>query len=153
MSPLRFRLIGFGDPNPSSRAARPLPEASSAFRRPANIRSKSRPIGRIPNIPGKLTGLYRLRRAEKIFPRGRRRRLRAKADRRRPLQGHEFQLRGFDVLEAFPDYYGDQPPAQKLIWKIVPEFAARMAGLVSGEFDFIVNVPTDQEKVLSGYKG
>lgn len=56
------------------------------------------------------------------------------------------------ILEAFDDYWGGKPPAQKLIFKIVPEFAARLAGLVSGEFDFIVNIPTDQEKVIEGYK-
>ena len=55
------------------------------------------------------------------------------------------------VLDAFDDYYGAPPPAQRLIWKIVPEFSARMAGLVSGEFDFIVNIPTDEEKVIQGY--
>ena len=34
-----------------------------------------------------------------------------------------------------------------------PVVAARMAGLVSKEFDFIVNIPTDQEATLEGYDG
>jgi peptide/nickel transport system substrate-binding protein len=55
------------------------------------------------------------------------------------------------ILEAFDDYWNGKAPASKLVFKIVPEFAARLAGLVSGEFDFIVNIPTDQEKVVSGY--
>jgi len=56
------------------------------------------------------------------------------------------------VLDAFEDYWGGPPPASRLTWRIVPEFAARLAGIVSGEFDFIVNIPTDQEKVIEGYK-
>jgi len=55
------------------------------------------------------------------------------------------------ILDAFDDYWGGKPPAQRLVFKIVPEFAARLAGIVSGEFDFIVNIPTDQEKVIEGY--
>lgn len=56
------------------------------------------------------------------------------------------------ILDAFDDYWGGRPPAQRLVWRIVPEFAARLAGVVSGEFDFIVNIPTDQEKVIEGYR-
>jgi peptide/nickel transport system substrate-binding protein len=54
-------------------------------------------------------------------------------------------------MEAFDDYWGGKPPAAKLVWKIVPEYAARFAGLVSGEFDFIANIPTDQEAQLESY--
>lgn len=54
-------------------------------------------------------------------------------------------------MEAFDEYWGGPPPAAKLVWTIVPEFAARMAGVVSGEFDFMVNIPTDQEAQLEGY--
>ena len=65
-----------------------------------------------------------------------------------------------DVFDAFCEHllvrarghFDGPPPAQKLIWRIVPEFAARLAGVVSGEFDFIVNIPTDQEKTVAGYK-
>lgn len=56
------------------------------------------------------------------------------------------------VMEAFGDYWGGRPAIDRLTFRIVPEFAARLAGLVSGEFDFIVNIPTDQERVVSGYR-
>ena len=54
-------------------------------------------------------------------------------------------------MEAFDDYWEGPPPAEKLIWTIVPEFAGRMAGLVSKQFDFIANIPTDQEAQLETY--
>ena len=54
-------------------------------------------------------------------------------------------------MEAFDDYWGGPPPAEKVVWTIVPEFAGRMAGVVSGEFDFMVNIPTDQEAQLESY--
>lgn len=57
------------------------------------------------------------------------------------------------ALEAFDEYWAGPPPVQKINWKIIPEFAARMAGLVSKEFDFIVNIPTDQEASLESYDG
>src|SRR6185437_13967047 len=57
------------------------------------------------------------------------------------------------VLDAFEGYWGTPAPARQLIWKVVPEFSARMAGMVSGEFDFIVTIPSDQEATLAAYKG
>lgn len=54
-------------------------------------------------------------------------------------------------MEAFDEYWDGPPPAEKLIWRIVPEFAGRMAGLVSNEFDFMVNIPTDQEAQMESY--
>ncbi len=54
-------------------------------------------------------------------------------------------------MEAFDDYWDGPPPAAKVVWTIVPEFAGRMAGVVSGEFDFMVNIPTDQEAQLESY--
>jgi len=36
---------------------------------------------------------------------------------------------------------------------VIPELAARIAGLVSGEFQLITNVPPDQVQVLQGFKG
>lgn len=55
------------------------------------------------------------------------------------------------VLEAFDDYFLAQPTAKRVTFKAVPELAARVAGLVSGEFDLITNVPPDQEAVVRSY--
>ncbi|KAA0688097.1 oligopeptide ABC transporter substrate-binding protein [Neorhizobium sp. P12A] len=55
------------------------------------------------------------------------------------------------VLEAFDDYFLAKPTAKRVTFRAIPELAARVAGLVSGEFDLITNVPPDQEAVVGGY--
>ncbi|ADO43984.1 ABC transporter substrate-binding protein [Ketogulonicigenium vulgare] len=57
------------------------------------------------------------------------------------------------VLEAFDQYWGDAAPVSRLEWHVVPEFAARMAGVVSGEYHVMVGIPTDQEAQLASYDG
>src|SRR5262249_45621618 len=54
-------------------------------------------------------------------------------------------------LEAFDDYWGGRPPAAHATFLVVPEFSARLAGMVSGEFDMMVNVPTDQIAAVQAY--
>jgi peptide/nickel transport system substrate-binding protein len=104
-----------------------------------------------PNIPAKLTGYIGVVVPKKYY-------LDVGVDKfgQAPIGTGPYKVTTFRsgevmILEAFDDYWGGKPPAAKLIFRIVPEFAARLAGLVSGEFDFIVNIPTDQEKVLQGY--
>ena len=55
------------------------------------------------------------------------------------------------VLAAFDDYFMGKPTAKRVIFRNVPELAARVAGLVSGEFDLITNIPPDQVAVVGGY--
>lgn len=105
-----------------------------------------------PYIPGKLTGYIGFVVPRKAY-------LEAGVEKfgQMPIGTGPYKVTTFRsgevmVLDAFDEYWGGPPPAQKLVWKIVPEFAARLAGIVSGEFDFIVNIPTDQEDVLKGYK-
>ena len=54
-------------------------------------------------------------------------------------------------FEAFDEYWGGKPTAKTLTFKVVPETAARIAGLVSGEFDMIVNIPPDQIATINRY--
>ncbi len=63
------------------------------------------------------------------------------------------QFRSGELLrmEAFDDHWAGPPPARAVTWRIVPEFAGRLAGLVSGQFDMVVNIPTDQESVIRRY--
>jgi len=56
------------------------------------------------------------------------------------------------VLEAFDDYFLGKPTASKVIFKKIPELAARVAGLVAGDYDLITNVPPDQMAVIGQYK-
>jgi len=55
------------------------------------------------------------------------------------------------VLEAFDDYFMGRPTARRVVFKRVPELAARVAGLVAGDYDLITNVPPDQVDVIGGY--
>lgn len=47
-------------------------------------------------------------------------------------------------LEAFEDYWGGAPDIDRLVFRQAPELSSRIAGLVSGDFDVIVDVPADQ---------
>ena len=51
-------------------------------------------------------------------------------------------------LSAFDGYWGGTPPAKSVTFKVVPEMAARIAGLKTDEFQFVTEVTTDQFKIL-----
>lgn len=55
------------------------------------------------------------------------------------------------TFAAFDDYWMGRPNARGVVFKEVPELAARIAGLVSGAYDLITNVPPDQLQVIDGY--
>ncbi len=56
------------------------------------------------------------------------------------------------TFAVFDDYWMGRPNARGVVFKEVPELAARIAGLVAGDYDLITNVPPDQLKVIDGYK-
>lgn len=68
-----------------------------------------------------------------------------------PYKIAEFVDGEYVKLDAHDDYWGGKPTAASITFKVVPEVSARIAGLVSGEFDIIVNVPPDQIPVLERY--
>lgn len=68
-----------------------------------------------------------------------------------PYRVTEFNPGDRLVMEAFDEGWRGAPPASRITWVIVPEPSARLAGLVSGEYDFIVNVPPDQQEVFDAY--
>lgn len=51
-------------------------------------------------------------------------------------------------LTRFDGYWGKKAPADNVVFVEVPELSARVAGLRSGEFDLITEVPPDQVKTL-----
>lgn len=53
-------------------------------------------------------------------------------------------------IEANESYWGGEVPAKSVTFKIVPEMASRIAGLSTGEFDFISELSTDQFPVIDG---
>ncbi|GIX11832.1 ABC transporter substrate-binding protein [Elioraea sp.] len=48
------------------------------------------------------------------------------------------------VLEAHDEYWGGRPPLRRIRFVEVPEVAARVAGLLSGEYQFACDIPPDQ---------
>lgn len=67
-----------------------------------------------------------------------------------PYKIVEFKTGNRIDLERFDGYWGKKAPAEKVTFVEVPELSARVAGLRSGEFDLITEVPPDQVKSLSG---
>lgn len=57
------------------------------------------------------------------------------------------------VLEKNPDYYGEMPSFDQLVYKVIPEAADRVAALQAGEVDIIANIPTTQASYLSNTSG
>ena len=47
-------------------------------------------------------------------------------------------------LQSFPQYWGGKPDIDALSFKSSPELSSRIAGLASGDFDLITDVPADQ---------
>lgn len=56
-------------------------------------------------------------------------------------------------LEAHDEYWGGTPPIKKLTFLVVPEVASRVNGLLSGEYDFITDVPPDQIDLIEREAG
>ena len=54
-------------------------------------------------------------------------------------------------LVAHDDYFDGRPTAASITYRVVPEVSARIAGLVSGEYDIAVNIPPDQVPVIRSY--
>jgi len=70
-----------------------------------------------------------------------------------PYKVVEFDPASHVKLEAFDDYWGGKPPLKSIEFRIVPEFSARIAGMVSGEFDLMVNTPVDEIETVKSYPG
>ena len=55
------------------------------------------------------------------------------------------------VLEAFDDYWGERPTANQVVFRVIPEVAARVTALVNGEAGIVTNIPPDQVPTIEGY--
>ncbi|WP_181418680.1 ABC transporter substrate-binding protein [Pseudoroseicyclus aestuarii] len=65
-----------------------------------------------------------------------------------PYQFETFDPRSQVVLTANQDYWGPVPQVEEVIFRDIPETAARVAGLISGELDLIVGVLPQQFDML-----
>ena len=67
-----------------------------------------------------------------------------------PYQLVEFKPGEYQKFKRFDGYWGDKAPADTLTFKVVPELAARIAGLMTGEYDIISEVTPDQIDAING---
>ncbi|MBW8636279.1 ABC transporter substrate-binding protein [Hoeflea sp. WL0058] len=65
-----------------------------------------------------------------------------------PYKVVDFKPDNVLVLEAHDEYWGGEPPIKTLRFVVVPEVASRVNGLLSGEYQFITDVPPDQIKTI-----
>lgn len=65
-----------------------------------------------------------------------------------PYKLAEFKPSEYQKFERFDEYWGQKAPAKSFTLKVVPETAARVAGLFTGEYDIITEVPPDQIKAI-----
>lgn len=54
-------------------------------------------------------------------------------------------------LEAFPDYWGDQPNVNTVEYLLMPELAGRITALVNGEVHIAASIPPDMFGMLGSY--
>lgn len=52
-------------------------------------------------------------------------------------------------LKAFADYWAGKPDIESINYRAAPELSSRVAGLASGDFDLIIDVPTDQFEAIT----
>ncbi|TCZ53909.1 oligopeptide ABC transporter substrate-binding protein [Roseicella aquatilis] len=77
---------------------------------------------------------------------------------RAPVGTGPFRVRALQtdlriVLDAFDDYWMGRPTARGVVFRQIPELAARVAALQAGDVDLITNVPPDQVAALHASPG
>jgi peptide/nickel transport system substrate-binding protein len=61
-----------------------------------------------------------------------------------PYRVVEFRPDNMLVLEAHDEYWGGRPPIRRIRFVEVPEVPSRIAGLISGQYQFACDIPPDQ---------
>lgn len=80
----------------------------------------------------------------------------ANAQRWNPVGTGPYRFAGYEKdnfvkLVAYDKAWEGKPNATSLTFRSVPEVAARISGLVAGDYDMAVDIPTDQWDTVSGY--
>jgi peptide/nickel transport system substrate-binding protein len=68
-----------------------------------------------------------------------------------PYKFESYRKNDHVKLASNDSYWGGKPAAKSINFRAVPEVSARIAGIVSGEYQMIVEVPPDQWGVLDKY--
>ncbi len=74
--------------------------------------------------------------------------------RTRPVGTGPYRVASFQrdqrvVLEAFDEHWQGRPPARQVVFTVVPEASARVAGLQAGDFDLVTNLLPEQIEPLA----
>ncbi len=75
-----------------------------------------------------------------------------------PVGAGPYKVERFDpgneiVLVAHDEYYRGHPPIESLTFRVVPESASRVNGLLSGEYDIVSDVNPDQVRLVREAEG
>jgi peptide/nickel transport system substrate-binding protein len=65
-----------------------------------------------------------------------------------PFKVKELKQDQYLVLVAHDDYFGGKPNIKEIRYTVVPEVSSRINGLVTGQYDFITDIPPDQFKII-----
>jgi len=57
------------------------------------------------------------------------------------------------VLEYFEDYWGERPAVDRVEYRLIPEFSARLTAIANNEVDIIAQVPPDQIEATNARDG
>lgn len=68
-----------------------------------------------------------------------------------PYRAVSYRKNDHIKLASNDGYWGGKPAAKSLTFKAVPEVAARISGIVSGEYQMAVEIPPDQWQVLDKF--
>jgi peptide/nickel transport system substrate-binding protein len=60
-----------------------------------------------------------------------------------PFQEVEYTPEDRHVVEAFPDYWGEQPGVERIVFRFVPDATTRVLQLQAGEVDLAIDVPRE----------
>lgn len=77
---------------------------------------------------------------------------------RKPISAGPFKVKEFKpdqslVLEAHDDYYRGRQAVKEIRYTVVPEIASRINGLLTGQFDFVSDLPPDQIATVEANPG
>ena len=65
-----------------------------------------------------------------------------------PFKVKEFRPDNLLVLVAHDAYFGGKPTVREIRYQVVPEVSGRVNGLLTGEYDFVTEIPPDQIKTI-----
>ncbi len=65
-----------------------------------------------------------------------------------PFKVKEVKQDQYVILTANDDYFGGKPNVKEIRYIVVPEVSSRINGLISGQYDFITDIPPDQFKTI-----